>query len=438
MIAQNANREPNTNKMTQLGSVKKFYSLEYFYILLKSVEKYADRQEVFDSFKTLKHKHRLGESKYRKLTSEDENLTKAQLDRYRYTFGQVIAESKEYELIQESPNDNFKLTKKGRDLLGQYEEKGTIIFNQSLFRLTEAKYNAFRYLIDLLYKTNRCKSGLLIFPVYSPSQLGFEKSSVKTTADIIKYSEVLYGKIEQDIQKFLGQKRELKEKNSELIIRLTEVANLLSPNPKAEFDPGKYNVIMKRFRDFWLTYFLNEIYNYRHSWVSFDTWIYRAKQIGLIHATEFYPNFNGRVVYPTSVIVESTESKDFQELYKYPDGMKLYIHEPQGDKNQDKFVDYLAKAYFDLRRTNRNYFINLLALRELVCYNMRISGYLFDRFLEQTYKLGLAGESRVKISLEVDKLPEETKAMYLKREPVIVDGKSRNIIAIDVTKGGKK
>jgi hypothetical protein len=437
MITQNANHEPSTRTMAQLGSVKKFYFLEYFYVLLKSVEKYPDRQEVFESFKTLKHKHRLGESKYRKLTSEDENLTKAQLDRYRYTFGLVIDEAKEYHLIEENPNDSFYLTEAGHRLLLEYEDKGSQTFNRTMFRLMEERYNAFRHLIDFLYKTNEHKSGLLIFPIYSPRQLGLERSTVKTTADIIRYSEVLYGKIEQEIQKFLGQKRELKEKNRELITRLTETTHLLSPNPQTQFDPGKYNVITKRFRDFWLTYFLNELYHYEHSSFSFDTWIYRAKQIGIIHATEFYPNFNGRVVYPTSVLVESTESKDFQELYAYPDGMKLYIHEPQGEKNQEKFVDYLVKAYSTLRRRNRNYFINLLALRELVCYHMRISAYLFDRFLEQTYKLGLAGKSRVRISLEVDKLPEETKAMYLKREPVIVDGKSRNIIAIDVMKGGE-
>jgi hypothetical protein len=58
--------------------------------------------------------------------------------------------------------------------------------------------------------------------------------------------------------------------------------------------------------------------------------------------------------------------------------------------------------------------------------------------LETIYRMNLAGKLRIKISLEVDKLPEETKAMYLKKEPVIVDGKYRNIIAIDVTKENKR
>ena len=419
----------------KLGSVKKFYFLDYFYVLLKSVEKYTDEQEIFDSFKILKQKHRLGESKYKKLTSEDEDLSREQLQRYRYTFGQVVDEAKEYQLIDEKPENSFKLTIEGIKLLSEYEKKGVVFFNRSLFRLMEEKYNAFRYFVDLLYSANTYKQGILILPIYSPRQLGFERSKVQTTADIITYSETLFHRIELDIERFFGQKQDLKKKHAELIDRLTRSPDLLPSSPSAEFDPKKYNAITKRFRDFWLTYFLSEIYKYEYSRASFEIWIYRAKQIGIIHATEFYPNFNGQLVYPTSVIAEATESQDFQELYAYPNGQRLYIHEPLIEENQNKFVDYLVKAYFDLRRTNRSYFINLLSLRELVCYNMRIAEFLFDRFLERTYKLNLAGKLQVRISLEVDKLPEETKATYVKREPVVVDGKYRNIIAIDVTKG---
>ena len=61
----------------------------------------------------------------------------------------------------------------------------------------------------------------------------------------------------------------------------------------------------------------------------------------------------------------------------------------------------------------------------------------FELFLDTIYKMNLAGELKIRISLEVDKLPEETKAMYLKQEPVMVDGKYRNIIAIDVAKEAK-
>ena len=106
-----------------LNAVKKFYFLEYFYILLKSVEKYSNRDKIFNSFKELKHKHRLGESKYRKLTLETEELTKVQLDRYKYTFGQIIDEAKQYELIEVKRNV-IELTPLGLQLNQLYESKG--------------------------------------------------------------------------------------------------------------------------------------------------------------------------------------------------------------------------------------------------------------------------------------------------------------------------
>ena len=94
----------------------------------------------------------------------------------------------------------------------------------------------------------------------------------------------------------------------------------------------------------------------------------------------------------------------------------------------------MVQGYFSLRKTSRNYYVNLSSLCEIVSYNLKISSYVFEQYLNIIYRLNLIGELRIRISLEVDKLPEETNMMYLKREPVKVDGSYRNIIAIDVTK----
>ena len=114
--------------------------------------------------------------------------------------------------------------------------------------------------------------------------------------------------------------------------------------------------------------------------------------------------------------------------------MGLFVHQPDWESISDEFVKELVNGYFTLRRSNRNYFVNLSSLRELVCYSLKISEYLFEEFLERAYRLNLSRKLPIGISLEVDKLPEETTAMYLKREPVLVDGRYRNIIAIDVAK----
>jgi hypothetical protein len=174
---------------------------------------------------------------------------------------------------------------------------------------------------------------------------------------------------------------------------------------------------------------------------SFDLWGYRARQIGIIQSTESYPFFNGKLVYPTSVVAKSVRSEDFTNIYKYEDGYCLFVHNPklgnvyEGSIYQNKFVDALVKGYFDLRRQVRYNFINLVSLRELVCFRLKLSLHSFEKLLNEIYKLNLSGNLSIKISLEVDKLPEETSALYMKREPVMVDGSYRNIIAIDVAKG---
>jgi hypothetical protein len=422
----------------RIQSVKRFYFLDYFYILLESIDRYQKLEDIFQSFLSLKQRHSLGESKYKKLTTDTDQISKEKIRRYIYTFNEVLTEALEYKLIRrDTGDDDFHLTTIGEELLANYQEKGkgSRYFNQSLFKFMEKKFGAFHYLIDILYKANKQLPGLLVLPSYSPRKLGFERSNIRTTGDIYDYSVTLTKQLQKDIRDYLGETRKLGTENDKIMSRLIET-NLLSIGHNTQFDSSKYNVITKRFRDFWMNYFLKEIYGYAYSMTSFDIWTYRGKQMGIIHATEFHPYFNGKIVYPLSVIMNSVQSKDFTELYTYADESKLYVHQPKWEENKDKFVDSLTNAYFHLRRTSRSYFVNLLSIREIVCLNMKISEKIFEDFLNITYRLNLAGTLKIGISLEVDKLPEETQAMYLTQELVMVDGKYRNIIAVDVSKEG--
>jgi len=423
--------------ISPIQSVKKFYFLDYIYILLDSVSRHSKTQDVFMSFLELKRLYRLGESKYKKLTVDTENVTDGRFRRYLYTFDQVLDEASDYGLIESSDDwTTIRLTGKGEELLQLYKRKGSISFNEALFKFMEDKYVAFRYVITKLHSANKNLPGLLFLPSYSPRQLGFERKIFRTTDDFIDYSMSLVRRLENDIEQYIGIRRKLSTENAKLLKRLT-TAGLLPSDRNSSFDPAKYNIITKRFRDFWMSFFLNRIYHYRASMPSFDIWTYRGKQIGIIHATEFHPNFSGKIVYPLSVITNSVQSKDFTKLYTYKDGNILFVHKPRWSENQEKFVETIVKAYYDLRRVYRSYFINLAALREIVCLNMKISEKVFEDFMSRTYRLNLAGKLQIRISLEVDKLPEETNAMYLKREPIMVDKKYRNIIAIDATKGGE-
>ncbi len=418
-----------------LQSVKKFYFLDYFYILLKSVEKYSEYSAVFDSFKNLKYEHHLGESKYKKLTVEVESPTEAQQKRYEYTFKQVIEESIEYGLIKEIRNpESFSLTTDGRELLGVHERMGLTGFNLAIFKLMEDTYEAFHILVDFMYEANPKGAGLLIFPHYSPRKLGLRRQRMRTSGDFRSYSDRLVRQLQADIKHYLKRDVKLDTKKDELLDKLTS-AGLLPARDNEPFDLRDYNRITKRIRDFWIGYFLKDLYKFPHPMMTFDFWTYRGKQIGVIHATEIYPFFSGKLVYPTSVVLDRTNSQDFRDVYKYNDGRRMFLHAPRGDAFQEDFVDTLLREYLSLRRVNPNYFISLVSLRETVCYSLKISWQTFGEYLDKVYRLNLLGQLRIRIALEVDKLPEETKATYLKQEPVKVHGSYRNIIAIDVTKG---
>ena len=177
--------------------VKKFYFLDYFYILLKSVKMHSDENEILEEFKILKKKYLLGESKYKRLTADDEKLTKKQLAKFAYTFQQVISESIDYNLITrknanskiiDSEKKSIFLTPSGESALQEYE-KGKLSFNLFMLKKMEEKHFSFYQLLKLCYEDNTLKNGLLIFPIYSGLKLDFDKSTFTTNQHVFDYSK---------------------------------------------------------------------------------------------------------------------------------------------------------------------------------------------------------------------------------------------------------
>lgn len=412
--------------------VRKFYFLDYIFILLQSCKIYEERDLVFLYFKILKDKERLGESKYRKLTTDQSELSEKQVKRYIYTFEQVIFEAVNYNLIKDNKK-NLILTDLGNECL-LFGEKDKRLFYEKLLVLMENHFFAFFDLINLCYSQNKTKNGLLIFPIYSPRKLGFEKDDMKKNRDWYLFSKKLQKKLESDISNFLEQDINLNEANESLLNTLYD-DKLIDKDLNGFYNKSNYNSIISRFRKYWLNYFLNKIYNYKHSFETFNIWVERGKQLGIIHSTEFYPNFDGRLVYPTSLIINNTNNRDLVNVFTYKNNLKLYIHKLEWTQNnQDNFVDALVDCYFALKRDRGTHFIRISDLRERVCYKKRIPSFVFNEFLEKIYLRNLKGETKVQISLEADRLPYETNAMYLKREPVSVNGQFKNIIAIDYRK----
>src|SRR5579871_395401 len=201
----------------KLTSIRKFYFLEYFYILLYSIDKYEDFNSSFESFKILKEKFQLGESKY-KLSARSQNLEGKLENRYIYTFNQVFEEAVNYDFVDKS----FKLTSRGKKLLEIYHENDKEKFYLEIFRSIEEKTYGFNFLINFCYRVNPDKGGLIILPIYSPLKLGLEKSDLKSGLGIFNYMKVLTNQLEQDLNKFLNKHYHLYDANQKLLDNLID------------------------------------------------------------------------------------------------------------------------------------------------------------------------------------------------------------------------
>ncbi|MCZ4221935.1 hypothetical protein [Pedobacter rhodius] len=415
----------------KLSEVKKFYFFDYFYILLKAIEE-AEGFNVFVRFQNLKQALNLGESKYKKIGAIAETISDSMLNRYWYTFGEVVEESVTLGLIQHQGN-KYKLSEKGYGLLETYKTSGQEIFNEQLFTLIESRSFGFHYLLTTIFANNQNNAGTLVFPSYSPLKLHFSKQQLVEENKFVDYLNALCGKLMEDIFQHIGIQVNLNTANNELIDKLVETG-LIDKTYNLR-DAKEYNLIVKRVRDFWASHFLRNIYGFKNinSISNFDIWVYRAKQLGILNITEFHPGFSGKMIYPTSIIYKKIKSSEFKKIYEYPTGDFLYIHNPSFS---DSFISSLYESYIELKRSHTTYFVNLNDIRDIVCYKLKISNKKFSDLLSEAYELNLKGTLSISISLEADKLPSE-KAVYLIRDPIYIGGKVKNIIAIEINTNKK-
>ena len=402
---------------------RKFYFIEYFYIFLKSIGETSSPNRAFEQFRRLKEELALGESKFKTRAKTKGDPTKRQLERFRYTFNEVAEESRDYQLVESKDDGSFTLTDDGRSILESY---GTPEFRLAILERMEARFRAFRYLLTKMYEN---VSGVLLFPLYSPLDLGIPKKEIACANDIARYGDQLREQIASDMKGLADRTVDLPDANAKILPRLRESGKLPDDDSKA-FPRNEYTAIIGRYRKFWFSYLLQSVYGVELSESTFEIWAYRGKQLGTVNVTEQYPGMSGRIVYPVSVISRRIENRDFRRVFSYNDS-SLWLHEPHPSSFLNKFVDSLTEAYVGQRWSARSYFASLYVVREIVCLRCKLSENCFEALLNAAYEKSIRGQLRIKISLEVDRTPGETTATYLRREPIYVRSQPYNIIGLD-------
>lgn len=419
------------SEATILQYAKRFYFIEYYALLLGAIDKFSALSQAQTEFIYQKNLNYLGLSRYRKIsTNVDEGVLIKSKDQYEYTFSQVLLECKNFNLLYEDKDTKkITLTDDGMKLLRAYQQD-KIQYKELLLQLMERKYNAFSYLINKFYDISPQKSGLIIFPNYSPTDLGFIKSEFTNVRIVKEYIQKYEQKIIDDVKKYINQSYQVQNEYEELLFELKN-KQYITDNSIDPFKLKNYNAVVRKTQVFWRNRLL-KFYGINSRWQSFEIWIYRAKQLGLLNTTPFYPDFLGQIIYPVSVITknELKNKKYYDLVLKNKNGTYLYKRNVPWNLIENDFYDELWNVYSELKKRNRVNFLSLHNIKEIVCYDLKISYEQFSEFLSNAYRKSLKGNTSYTISLEADKLPEETNAIYIKREPIFINGKNRNIISL--------
>lgn len=163
---------------------------------------------------------------------------------------------------------------------------------------------------------------------------------------------------------------------------------------------------------------------------SFMVWCPRLEKFSLICYTDNNPEVPGRLLYPISSFKDNCLSKDFvvKEFVTDINNRNLFIHSPKWESVKDSFISTLLEVYQAYYNKQTIIYISLQDIRDEVCRLLRISPFLFERFLKITYEMSVRHEINYSISLETD-IRLDMK-VQINRRGVYLNGIMYSLIAI--------
>lgn len=163
---------------------------------------------------------------------------------------------------------------------------------------------------------------------------------------------------------------------------------------------------------------------------SFMVWCPRLENLGLLCYTDNYPDIPGRLLYPISSFKDSCSTNTFsrKSFIRDNNGSELYVHTPQWYSIKDVYIQTLIEVYQLYYNRQSIIYISLQDIRDEVCRQLRISPFLFETFLYNTYEMSVRHEIKYSISLETD-IRQDMK-VQINRRGVYLNGRMYSLIAI--------
>lgn len=282
-------------------------------------------------------------------------------------------------------------------------------------------------LISYLKKANNNGGGLVVFPRPSPSALNISADDIISGNKLKDYCKGCCEYAQKEIQKYMG----IQVDYDEMFLRLH--SSLLAYFKRMDFKKQSIN-IPREVKSICYSFYIEKFFENKFDTTTFDIWRNRARELKIINSSEQFPGFNGLIIYPISIL-SKTKLKQNQELIlmaETSENERIYRYEPNWTKkNKEMFVTSLWNNYIELSKSYKTFFVPILDLRDIVCFKLQINEVTFASFLSNAYNESMNEViQHFKISLEVDRSPQERSFKNFKRLPILINSVPKNIIGI--------
>jgi hypothetical protein len=328
--------------------------------------------------------------------------------------------------VRKYEDESITLTKDGELLYNYILGRNFPEAEKLLCQKMENYFGLPSQLISYLRKANPNGGGLVVFPRPSPSALNISADEIIMGDKLIDYCKGCCHYAEKEIQKYMGVQINYDE-------MLTKLYNsLLGYFERMDYKKQSIN-IPREVKSICYSYYIEKFFENKFDATTFDIWRNRSRELKIINSSEQFPGFNGLILYPISVLSKTKIVKDEELMLmaETSENEMIYRYLPDWTKNKEMFVTSLWNNYIELSKTYKTFFIPILDLRDIVCFKLQISESTFSDFLSNAYNESMNEIiPHFKISLEVDRSPQERTFKNFKRLPILVNRVPKNIIGI--------
>ncbi len=160
-----------------------------------------------------------------------------------------------------------------------------------------------------------------------------------------------------------------------------------------------------------------------------DIWQNRMDWAGLTHTARDLPGTQGHIWYPVGAFREQGDEFTAVPGLVNAENQTFHRFTPSGKRFAEQFMSTLFDGYRQTQKVTNVEYVSLLAVRDWVCYRLRISHEVFEQTLQTQFPLALRKEIPYSLALEVDISHSELTRLGNAR-PVVIDGSPRYIISM--------